>query len=61
MLAVINYYDHCDFYDLEECESVAKAKTKLLLEGYLPDDKHPFVWRKDNDKTALIIPVDDLG
>ena len=60
MLAVINYYDHCNFYDLEECESVAKAKTILLLAGYLPDDKHPFVWSKGYDKTALIIPVDDF-
>lgn len=61
MLAVINYYDHCNFYDIEECESIARAKTVLLLAGYLPVDNHPYAWRKDYDKTALIIPVDDLG
>lgn len=60
MLAVINYYDHCDFYDLEECESVARAKTILLLDGYLPSDEHPYVWRKGYAKTALIIPRADV-
>lgn len=58
VLAVINYYEFCNLIDIEECESVVKAKTLLLLAGYLPHDKHPYVWRKDYDKTALIVPID---
>lgn len=58
MLAVINYYEFCNLVDLEECESIAKAKTLLLLAGYMPTDAHPYVWRKTDDQTALIIPVD---
>lgn len=59
MLAVINYYEYCNLYDIEECESISKAKTILLLAGYLPVDKHPYAWRKGHDQTALIIPVDN--
>lgn len=57
MLAVINYYEHCNLVDLEEVSSVAKAKTILLLAGYMPVDKHPYAWRQSDVKTALIVPV----
>jgi hypothetical protein len=57
MLAVINYYKSCNLVGIEECESVVKAKTLLLLAGYMPVDTHPYAWRKGYDETALIIPV----
>jgi hypothetical protein len=59
MLAVINYYESCNLVDIEECESIVRAKTLLLLAGYMPIDAHPYTWRKGYDETALIIPVSD--
>lgn len=59
MLAIINYYESCNLVDIEECESVVRAKTLLLLAGYMPVDTHPYAWRKDHDETALIVPVGD--
>lgn len=59
MLAAIHYYKDCDFYDMEVVESITKAKTKLLLAGYLPADEHPMVWRKTDEDTALIVPYDE--
>lgn len=60
MLAAIHYYKFCDFYALEECESMARAKTLLLLSGYLPHDKVHNVWRKDDENTAVIVPIDEF-
>lgn len=57
MLAVINYYEHCNLVDLEEVPSVVHAKTALLLAGYQPLDSHPYAWRKSDAETALIVPV----
>lgn len=60
MLAAIYWYENCNLRGMELCESAAKAKTQLLLAGYLPDDKHPRVWRKTDEITALIVPYDEF-
>jgi hypothetical protein len=59
MLAAIHYYKHCDFYEVEECESMTRAKTLLLLAGYLPQETTANVWRKDDESTAIILPIDE--
>ena len=60
MLAAIHWYEYCNLKEVELCESIVKAKTRLLLAGYLPHDEHPMVWRKTDEITALIVPYDEF-